>query len=94
MIRYLFVLAFACLFVFKLSGQRSVKKSSGYPNTIAPVGIIKNISDSALLDIDQRQTFRYFWNFGHSSHRALDRFNSNQAGTSHRLHILFDREEC
>ncbi|MBS1501789.1 MAG: beta-glucosidase [Bacteroidetes bacterium] len=33
--------------------------------TIVPVGIIKNIPDSELLDIVQRQTFRYFWNFGH-----------------------------
>jgi hypothetical protein len=32
---------------------------------ITPVGIVKNISDSALLDIVQKQTFRYFWNFGH-----------------------------
>ncbi len=32
---------------------------------IKPVGIIKNLSDSALLDVVQRQTFRYFWDFGH-----------------------------
>jgi hypothetical protein len=36
-----------------------------YRSSIPPVGIIKNISDSALLDIVQKQTFRYFWNFGH-----------------------------
>jgi hypothetical protein len=35
------------------------------PDSIAPVGIIKNISDSSLLDIIQRQTFRYFWHYGH-----------------------------
>jgi hypothetical protein len=32
---------------------------------IKPVGIIKNLTDSALLDVVQRQTFRYFWDFGH-----------------------------
>ncbi|MGZ3754669.1 MAG: glucoamylase family protein [Mucilaginibacter sp.] len=32
---------------------------------IKPVGILKNLSDSSLLDVVQRQTFRYFWNFGH-----------------------------
>src|ERR1700733_1191417 len=32
---------------------------------IQPVGIIKGLSDSALLDVVQRQTFRYFWDFGH-----------------------------
>ena len=35
------------------------------PDSIAPVGVTKNISDSSLLDIIQRQTFRYFWHFGH-----------------------------
>jgi hypothetical protein len=32
---------------------------------IKPVGVIKNLTDSALLDVVQRQTFRYFWDFGH-----------------------------
>src|ERR1700744_6661071 len=35
------------------------------PVGIKPVGIIKGLSDSALLDVVQRQTFRYFWDFGH-----------------------------
>src|SRR5258708_33208227 len=34
-------------------------------DSIKPVGIIKNLTDSALLDVVQRQTFRYFWDFGH-----------------------------
>src|ERR1035437_7656852 len=33
--------------------------------SIKSVGIIKNLTDSALLDVVQRQTFRYFWDFGH-----------------------------
>ncbi len=35
------------------------------PYDIAPVGIIKNLTDSALLDVVQRQTFRYFWHYAH-----------------------------
>lgn len=34
-------------------------------DSIPPVGIIANIPDSTLLEIVQRQTFRYFWHFGH-----------------------------
>ncbi len=30
-----------------------------------PHGVVKNLSDSALLDLVQRQTLRYFWEFGH-----------------------------
>src|SRR6202043_3473532 len=67
-------------FTFNLSAQQSHKKTSGYPNTIVPVGIVKNISDSALLDIVQRQTFRYFWNFGHPiSGLARERDNTVKA---------------
>jgi hypothetical protein len=45
--------------------QKKEKKFTTYPDSIAPVGIVKNISDSALLDIVQRQTFRYFWHYAH-----------------------------
>ncbi len=58
----------------------SAQKKSGYPNSIAPVGIIKNISDSALLDIVQRQTFRFFWHFAHPvSGLARERDNTVRA---------------
>src|SRR5258708_27267060 len=51
-----------------------------YPDSIAPVGIIKNIPDSELLDIVQRQTFRYFWHFGHPvSGLARERDNTVKA---------------
>ena len=44
------------------------------PFAIKPVGIVKNISDSALLDIIQRQTFRFFWEGAHPvSGLALER---------------------
>src|SRR6516225_2743633 len=47
-------------------------------STIAPVGVIKGLSDSALLDVVQRQTFRYFWDFGHPV-SGLARERSNVA---------------
>lgn len=35
------------------------------PNVIPVVGIIQGLSDEELLDVVQRQTFRYFWDFAH-----------------------------
>jgi hypothetical protein len=52
-------------------------KSTG-EDGIKPVGIIKNLGDSALLDVVQRQTFRYFWDFGHPvSGLARERSNTS-----------------
>jgi hypothetical protein len=52
----------------KLTGEDGIK----------PVGIIKNLGDSALLDVVQRQTFRYFWDFGHPvSGLARERSNTS-----------------
>jgi hypothetical protein len=49
-------------------------------DSIVPVGIIKNIPDSVLLDIVQRQTFRYFWHFAHPvSGLARERDNTVHA---------------
>ncbi len=45
---------------------------------IKPVGVIKGLSDSALLDVVQRQTFRYFWDFAHPV-SGLARERSNVA---------------
>lgn len=39
--------------------------NKGYPDSIYPAGIIRNISDSELLDIVQLQTFRFFWHYAH-----------------------------
>ncbi|MDB5137840.1 MAG: hypothetical protein JWP37_4443 [Mucilaginibacter sp.] len=70
------------LIVFLLSivatdsfAQKSVKPTE---TEIKPVGIIKNLTDSALLDVVQRQTFRYFWDFGHPV-SGLARERSNVA---------------
>ncbi len=47
------------------------------PDSIAPVGIIKGISDEQLLETVQRQTFRFFWHGAHPvSGLALERSNT------------------
>ncbi len=53
-------LCISCVFSF---AQKS--KITTYPDSIPVVGIIKNLSDSELLDVVQRQTFRYFWHYAH-----------------------------
>jgi len=57
------------------------KKNKGtattYPDSIAPAGIIKGLTDSALLDVVQKQTFRFFWHGAHPvSGLALERINT------------------
>jgi len=54
---------FMCAGVF--AQNKPTAANPGGPYDIAPVGIIKNLTDSALLDVVQRQTFRYFWHFAH-----------------------------
>jgi hypothetical protein len=54
--------------------------AAGELTNIPPVGIIKGLSDSALLDVVQRQTFRYFWDFAHPvSGLARERDNTVKA---------------
>jgi len=65
--------AFVLLTCF-LFAQNKAANSTG----IKTVGVIKNLSDSSLLDIVQRQTFRYFWDFGHPV-SGLARERSNEA---------------
>ena len=69
----------AVLVAGSLLAQRPLQKA-GYPDAIRPVGIIRGLSDSALLDVVQRQTFRYFWHFGHPvSGLARERSNTIRA---------------
>ena len=52
-----------CLFTWSC---QNVTVNSGKPaDSIPVVGIVHDISDSTLLDIVQRQTFRYFWHYAH-----------------------------
>lgn len=47
------------------------------PDSIAPVGIVRGLSDEQLMETVQRQTFRYFWHFGHPvSGLARERSNT------------------
>jgi hypothetical protein len=73
----IFTLAF---FLCWNSFSQKTTKPEGYPNAIKPVGIIKGLSDSQLLDVVQRQTFRFFWHFAHPvSGLARERDNTVKA---------------
>ena len=68
--------AFFLLLSMTLLSQKTKNKPATF-GSIEPVGIIKGLSDSALLDVVQRQTFRYFWDFAHPvSGMARERSNN------------------
>ena len=68
------------LIIHGFSQHRNEKAKFSSRDSIPPVGIVKNISDSVLLDIVQRQTFRYFWHFAHPvSGLARERDNTVKA---------------
>lgn len=69
---YLFTF-FVCSFLFTHPQKRTNTNAA-----IPAVGVLKNLSDSALLDIVQKQTFRYFWDFAHPV-SGLSRERSNKA---------------
>lgn len=70
-------LLFISLFIlFFVKAQTSLPE--GTPYTIPVVGIVPELSDEALLDIVQRQTFRYFWDFAHPV-SGMARERSNKA---------------
>jgi hypothetical protein len=54
------------------------KKASQKTVLIQPVGIVKNLTDDQLLDVVQKQTFRYFWDFAHPV-SGMARERSNEA---------------
>ncbi|MCF2445664.1 DUF3131 domain-containing protein [Dyadobacter sp. CY345] len=52
------------------------KKNTTSPAVFNPANRPKNLSDTALLELVQKQTFRYFWEFGHPvSGMARERSN-------------------
>ena len=56
----------------------SVAQKAGKTNVFDPTNRPKDLSDSELLDLVQRQTFRYFWDFAHPvSGLARERSNEN-----------------
>ena len=65
----IFSLLFLC---FNGRAQKNKKSSTTFDPATRP----KNLSDSALLDLVQKQTFRYFWDFAHPvSGMARERSN-------------------
>jgi len=58
----------------KKAPKEVINPTVGLPTT----GIVPNRSDTALLDLVQRQTFRYFWDFAHPV-SGLSRERSNAA---------------
>ena len=69
MIKYFFLIFFICI---SITGNSQKKFSS--QNDLA---IKKDLSDSALLDLVQKQTIKYFWDFAHPvSGMARERSNA------------------
>ena len=67
-------IAFLVLFFLVQSCFAQQKVASGFN----PINRPKNLSDSALLDLVQKQTFRYFWDFAHPvSGMARERSNAS-----------------
>lgn len=65
--------------LFAGAGNLFAQQFDSKPTASIPItGIQRNISDSVLLDIVQRQTFRYFWDFAHPvSGMARERSNTS-----------------
>lgn len=66
------------ILIFLLSCFAYAQNKKAGTVMIKPVGVIKGLTDSALLDVVQRQTFRYFWDFAHPV-SGLARERSNVA---------------
>jgi len=66
------------LFLHSACAQKKSKTNTATPATERP----KNLSDSALLDLVQKQTFKYFWDFAHPV-SGMARERSNIADYGH-----------
>jgi len=73
-------IAFAIAVLLTISVTAQKKKSVVGVDTIAPVGIIKGLTDDQLMETVERQTFRFFWHGAHPvSGLALERSNTVMA---------------
>ncbi|GHB58407.1 glucoamylase family protein [Persicitalea jodogahamensis] len=68
----------ASLLVSLPSFAQKKKNSPAVPPTFDPTSRPKNLSDDDLLELVQKQTFRYFWDFGHPV-SGLARERSNES---------------
>lgn len=72
--RNILALVFSCIFFIPAYSQEQLQ--AGTPYTLPTVGVIKNLTNDQLLDVVQKQTFRYFWDFAHPvSGMARERSN-------------------
>ena len=76
-----FLFMFICFIVQVTAQQKSLLLAKGKygdgPDSIVAVGIIKNLTDNQLLEVVQKQTFRFFWHGAHPvSGLALERSNT------------------
>ena len=69
-------------FLLLLSSYFLLAQKSNETSSFNPANRPKNLSDSALLDLVQKQTFRYFWDFAHPV-SGLARERSNLAAYGH-----------
>ncbi len=75
--KQIYVPALLVLFVFAAGSCGNQREEEDVKTTSS--GIEKGLSDSALLDLVQRQTFKYFWDFAHPvSGLAMERSNDKQ----------------
>jgi len=65
--RYLHIFFFVTFLICIIASscKTNISNSEELSNIIPVAGIVKDIPDSSLLDIVQRQTFRYFWHNAH-----------------------------
>jgi len=80
--KLLFIYIISIVIIPSINAQSTLESlSTGLygdgPDSIAPVGIIKNLTDDQLLEVVQKQTFRFFWHGAHPvSGMALERSNT------------------
>ncbi|HLO37428.1 MAG TPA: hypothetical protein VK173_03000, partial [Lacibacter sp.] len=65
MFRFIAILFFVQSIAFAQTRSLGKGKYADGPDSIAPVGIIKGLTDEQLLETVQKQTFRFFWHGAH-----------------------------
>ena len=74
--KLLILLLFTCADFPSLAQTKKVKTAATPTGGIPAAAYVKGVSDTALLDLVQKQTFRYFWDFAHPvSGMARERSN-------------------
>ena len=75
---YIYTALFSLLLLTNSACAQKKDKSVAKPTAFNPANRPKNLSDTALLELVQKQTFRYFWDFGHPV-SGLARERSNKS---------------